>query len=103
MPSVYGDSNFRFLDQPGRSPITVETSVDNYFQAITEEVKKTVHAERAVIVFFRDSAELNKYVDSLYYKRSLQLMKKNLLLESQTCEERDYVIKKAATAGQVRA
>eukprot|EP00959_Pyramimonas_sp_CCMP1952_P197856 4137845-Pyramimonas_sp.AAC.1 len=99
MPSVYGDSNFRFLDASGRSAITVEGSADNYFQAITEEVKTTVHAGRAAIVFFKDSAALTKYVDSPYYKK---LAKKNLLLESQTRDERDYVIKKAATAGQVR-
>jgi hypothetical protein len=42
MPSVYGKSNFRFLNQSGGAAITVESTEDDHFRAITEEVKKTI-------------------------------------------------------------
>jgi hypothetical protein len=42
MPSVYGKSNFRFLNQSRGAAIIVEDSEDDHFRAIAEEVKKTV-------------------------------------------------------------
>eukprot|EP00854_Cymbomonas_tetramitiformis_P004389 gene4389-5398_t len=97
MPSVYGSSNFRFLDQSGSNPIIVEPSRDAYFQAITEEVTKMIRLGRAVLTLFPDATRLQEYVRSPYYKKVLT---KNVLQESLSREEKEYVIKKAATAGQ---
>ncbi|KAK3239607.1 hypothetical protein CYMTET_50476 [Cymbomonas tetramitiformis] len=97
LPSVYGESNFRFLNQTGQSAITVERSKENYFQAISQEVNKVVSSGRAVVVFFQDSRLLDDYAKSPYYRGNLN---SNLLHERLSAEEKDHAIKKAATAGQ---
>ncbi|KAK3280489.1 hypothetical protein CYMTET_11669 [Cymbomonas tetramitiformis] len=97
LPSVYGESNFRFLNQTGQSAITVERSKENYFQAISQEVKKVVSSGRAAIVFFQDSHSLDDYAKSPYFRGNLN---NNLLHERLSTEAKDHAIKKAATAGQ---
>jgi len=97
LPSVYGPSNFRFLDQTGGNPITVNGSVDDYHLAITNEVSQKVSQGRAVIVFFKDSGELEKYLATSYYRK---IANRSLLRENQSHSEKEYVIKKAATSGQ---
>lgn len=95
MPSVYGERNFRFMEE--REPITVVKTKDLHFVAVTEEVIQKARVGRAAIVFFEDAAQLAEYETSPYYK---QVNNKNVLRESQSTEEKEYVIKKAATTGQ---
>eukprot|EP00854_Cymbomonas_tetramitiformis_P000670 gene670-1123_t len=97
MPSVYGQSNFRFLDQSQTNPIIVEASKDAFFQAIIEEVRKVVAGGRAVITLFKDALWLEEFMQSNYSRR---VATKNVLKESQSREEKEYIIKKAATVGQ---
>lgn len=98
VPSVYGPNNFRFLDQAAGSPITVTDSAENYHLAITNEITQKLGQERAIIVFFKDGTQLEKYL-ATNYARSLP--SKNLLLESQSHSEKEFAIKRAATASQV--
>ncbi|CAE8613906.1 unnamed protein product [Polarella glacialis] len=97
MPSVYGASNFRFLNQSGGRPITISQAAD-YFHDIASDINSKVKEGRAVIVFFKDTAELSKFESSPSAK---QIRMVNLLQESMSDDSKDFVIKKAATAGQV--
>jgi hypothetical protein len=53
---------------------------------------------RAVVVFFSSPATLQRFTSSPYYQ---QVGKKHLLEETQSHQDKEYVIKKAATGGQV--
>lgn len=100
MPSVYGLSNFKFLDQQGGEPITVTQSRDEQFMAITEEVNAKIQDKqdkRAVIVVFQDFQILDEYKKSSYFGR---IPRKNVLTEKLNHEEKEFIIKKAATSGQ---
>jgi len=97
MPSVYGLSNFKFLDQEVGDPITITPSRDEHWMAITNEVITKTKKKRAVIVLFADAARLKAYEASPYFQ---QVANKNVLSENQSHDEKEYVIKKAATGGQ---
>jgi hypothetical protein len=53
---------------------------------------------RAVVVYFSLPSTLQRFTSSTYYQ---QVGKKHLLEETQTHRDKDHVIKKAATSGQV--
>merc|ERR1712228_796469 len=91
LPSVYGPSNFRFLDQTGSNPITVTCSVDEYHLAITNEVNQKVRQGRAAIVFFKDSEQLDEYLATSYCQ---MITNRSLLRESHSHSEKEHTIKK---------
>jgi len=97
LPSVYGESNFRFLDQTGSNPITIVDSENDCHVAITEEARLHTSQGRAVIVFFKGSAELEKYL-ATSYKSTLSQW--SLLREGQSLSHKAQTIKGAATSGQ---
>ena len=66
LPSVCGESNFRFLDQTVSNPITIVDSENDCHVAITKEARLHTSHNRAVIVFFKGSAELEKYLATSY-------------------------------------
>jgi len=97
MPSVYGRSNFKFMGQQNQNPIQLCDTQEDFFVVITNEVKEKTQNGRAVIVFFETPAILDKYKATAHF-RGLPL--KNVLSENMSVEDRDYVIKKAATGRQ---
>eukprot|EP00986_Skeletonema_menzelii_P006571 scaffold2497_cov117-Skeletonema_menzelii.AAC.6 len=97
VPSVYGESNFHF-DKAGDG-IYFESSKSNFYHKISAEIKAATKAKRAVIVFFRDRTTLNEFVGTATYR---QLGRhKSLLTEDMRPREKDFIINKAATAGQI--
>jgi len=98
MPSVYGRSKFRFLDQPGEQQVIVESTKEGYFREVTDAAKKAVNKGRAVIVFFQNNSRLQEYMSSVQY---VKVVNKGILDETLAHEEKNYIIKKAATSGQV--
>ncbi len=97
VPSVYGESNFHF-DKAGDG-ICFESSKSNFYHKISAEIMTATKAKRAVIVFFRDRSKLNEFVNTATYR---QLGRhKSLLTEDMRPREKDFVINKAATAGQI--
>ena len=99
MPSVYGKSNFRFLNQAEDS-IIVESTEGSYYQAIAHMVKQKVDQERAVIVFFKDIKALNRFMETDLYA-SIPNKGDMPLTEERKPEEKDHIVRKAATCGQV--
>ena len=97
VPSVYGSSNFDF-DKAGNG-IYFENNKSDFFHRVSAEITASTKAKRAVIVFFRDRAELSEFVASPTY-RQLNRHKKTLT-EDMTSTEKGFVITKAATAGQI--
>ena len=61
LSSVYGDRNFRFLNQTGSNPITIVES-QNDVHGTTTEAKLRTSQGRAVIVFFKDCIKLVDYL-----------------------------------------
>ena len=55
--------------------------------------------KRAAIVIFRDTPCLNKFVSSVNYQKLGR--QKAKLLEDMSVDEKDFIIKKAATAGHL--
>jgi uncharacterized protein YegL len=98
IPSVYGKSNFSF-DKAGEG-VSIEKGASDYFRKITEEISNvsTKH-KRAVIVFFKDSKRLKEFTSSAFYRKLGR--KKEILSEDKSANEKEFVITKAATAGQV--
>ena len=98
IPSVYGKSNFNF-DKNGNG-ITIEKSVSDYFHRITQEISKVATKEkRAVIVFFGSSKRLKDYATSAFCRKLGR--QKDVLTEDKRTNEKEFVISKAATAGQI--
>ncbi|KAL7535461.1 hypothetical protein ACHAXR_006501 [Thalassiosira sp. AJA248-18] len=97
LPSVYGDSNFIF-DKAGDG-ICFESSPSNFYHKIAAEIKSATKSKRAVIVFFRDRSMLNHFVASPTYRQLGR--RKSLLTEDMSSVEKEYIISKAATAGQL--
>ena len=95
MPSVYGDTQLKF-DKVGNA-IAIESSLDNFFRTITDQVNQKIRAGRAVIVFFEAAQRLGAFCGSAYFKK---VPHANVLNESLDPKARDYVIRKAATYGQ---
>jgi len=97
VPSVYGESNFHF-DKAGDG-ICFESSKSNFYHKISAEIVAATKSKRAVIVFFRDRSKLDEFVGTATYR---QLGRhKSLLTEDMTPRDKDFVINKAATAGQI--
>jgi len=97
IPSVYGKSNFQF-DKAG-SGLCIDASLSDHFYSIIDETKKVIENQRAVIIFFHDKTRLKKFTDSPFYSKLGR--QKRFLTEEMNVEDKDFVIKKAATSGQV--
>ena len=65
---------------------------------IAREITKNIARDRAVIVFFADSQKLSEFEKSSHFRK---FTKRECLRETQTHIEKEAVIKKATTAGQV--
>lgn len=97
VPSVYGKSNFQF-DKAGDG-ISIESSLSDYYQKIVGVLIEMSRLKRAGIVFFQDSERLNDFIASPFYRKLGR--NKSVLRENMTVSEKEFVISKAATAGQV--
>ena len=97
VPSVYGKSNFVF-DKAGDG-IFIEPSKSDYFQKVADEIQSKTKQKRAVIVFFKDNERLEEFKRSPFYSRLGR--HKAILAESMDPGEKEFVINKAATSGQV--
>jgi len=97
LPSVYGDSNFVFLQQT--NAVTICKASD-FHQEIAKLIKDILDAKRAVIVFFRDTEALRAFRTSSYCAGKL-LDACDVLEERLPDEQKERLIKKAATSGQV--
>ena len=86
------------IDKAGEG-IYFKSNMSNFHHKISAEIMGATKSKRAVIVFFRDGSKLNEFVASPTYR---QLGRhKSLLKEDMSSIEKDYVISKAATAGQI--
>ena len=97
MPSVYGKSNFEF--QKAGEGILIEDGKSDFYHRLSSEITKLRKKNRAVIVFFRDAASLNAFENSPFYRKLGR--QKSKLSEDMEADDKDFVIKKAATAGQL--
>jgi len=97
VPSVYGESNFSF-DQAGEG-VLIETSQSDYFHSITNQIQLATKQKRAVIVFFKDNLRLKEFTSSPFYRKLSR--SKKLLTEDLSAGDKEFVISKAATAGQI--
>ena len=99
VPSVYGESNFQF-DKAGNG-ILIDTSKSDYFHSITCQIQAvTKHKKkRSVIVFFENSARMKEFTDSSFYGKLGR--QKKLLKEDLSATDKEFVIQKAATVGQI--
>mmetsp|Transcript_12850 Transcript_12850/g.19234 ORF Transcript_12850/g.19234 Transcript_12850/m.19234 type:complete len:1061 (-) Transcript_12850:89-3271(-) len=97
VPSVYGESNFQF--DKGGDGIRIETNVSNYHHSITDQIQLMTKQKRSVVVFFQNNARLKDFTSSSFYHKLGR--QKKLLTEDMPKSDKDFVISKAATAGQV--
>lgn len=97
VPSVYGDSNFQF-DRAGDG-IYFEDTKSNFYHRLSAEITQVTKSKRSVVVFFRDRAKLDEFTASPTY-RQLGRHKK-LLTEDTSSADKEFIISKAATAGQI--
>ena len=97
VPSVYGESNFSF-DQAGEG-VLIETSQSDYFHSITNQIQVATKQKRAVIVFFQDNLRLKEFTSSPFYRKLSR--SKKLLTEDLSAGDKEFIISKAATAGQI--
>ena len=97
VPSVYGKSNFGF--DKGGEGICIEANESDYFHSIITQIQETTKQKRAVIVFFANNARMKVFTTSAFY-RKLGRQKKTLT-EEMSAADKEFVINKAATAGQI--
>ncbi|KAL7555469.1 hypothetical protein ACA910_006131 [Epithemia clementina (nom. ined.)] len=97
VPSVYGKSNFQF-DAAGEG-IHIEQTKSDFYHKITEVILDVTKQKRAVIVFFYDVTRLREYKSSSFYKKLGRNVK--MLTEDMSADDKGFVVKKAATAGQI--
>ena len=97
VPSVYGESNFQF-DKAGDG-IRIETSKSDYFHSITDQIQVLTKQKRSVIVFFQDTPRLKEFTNSSFYRKLSR--RKKLLTEDLSAGDKEFVISKAATSGQI--
>jgi preprotein translocase subunit SecA/uncharacterized protein YegL len=96
--SGYGESNFQF-DKAGDG-VCIESNKSDFFHKIAIEIQKATKEQRAVIIFFRDDTCMNEFTSSAFYEK-LSRKRKLLLTEDMSAADKEFVINKAATAGQI--
>jgi hypothetical protein len=97
IPSVYSGTNFMF-DKAGRG-IYLEKSESDFNHRLLTEITQVTRSDGSVIVFFPDNSALQKFVDSPVFRRLGR--HKNTLTELTNSTDKEYIINKAATAGQI--
>lgn len=97
VPSVYGKSNFSF--NFAGNGIYIEPTEDEYHRRITEEISSATKDKCAAIVLFCDAQNLSSFTTSAYYGKLGR--NKQSLTEDMPPHEKEFVVKKAATSGQV--
>ena len=95
-PYNYGASNFQFGKAGGG--VCIEACISDYFHSIVDKANAMIRDKRATIVFFPDTARLDEFKRSAFFGK---IPRKSLLTEDLDKEDKDYVIKKAATMAQV--
>lgn len=105
-PSVYGKKDLVF-DQADQGIVIADDKAD-YFKGIVNVINKisrTTDANkkknRSVIVFFESGARLEEFRTSEYFRQVIENTGVNRLTENTGKDDRDYIIRKAATMGQV--
>jgi len=96
VPSVYGSSNFTF-DRCG-SGILVSKTMESQFQSVSQAIKECIDQGRAVIVFFESLERLQQFQGSAYGRN---IRSKNILVETHSTEEKNYIVKRATVVGSV--
>ncbi|CAE7781451.1 secA [Symbiodinium microadriaticum] len=97
MPSVFGESNLRFLDGTDR-PILICDGNDLHLE-IAKAIIKQLDEGRAVLVFFEDQNALDTFFKS---EQCRQLRSKLECLSELTCaDDRTRIVFHAATKGHV--
>ena len=97
IPSVYGKSNFKF-DIAGEG-IFIESTTSDFFHRITDIILEVTKQKRAAIVFFRDVARMREFTTSPFFKKLGRHAR--LLTEDMNAVDKNFVVTKAATAGQI--
>lgn len=92
MPSVYGQSNFRY-----GSPFLTVSTASEHFRDVTNEVNQKQQLGRGVLAFFRDQQQLEAFRQSPYFD---SLQSKSILDETLDHDQKDFIIRRAATSGQ---
>ena len=95
VPSVYGQSKFRFLQQEDAIKTVVSTE---FHQAIALCIQEKVKSARAIIVFFEDEGKLQNFRRSTF---AAKLPAPGVLTEKLSFDEKSHIIKKAANTGQI--
>lgn len=95
VPSVYGQSKFRFLEQ--NDAIKVVPALD-FHQEIALAIQEIIKQKRAIIVFFENERSLDDFRRSPFYTK---LPTPEVLLEKLTFDEKTHIIKKAGNTGQI--
>lgn len=97
IPSVYSRTNFKF--DKADNGIYFEKDESDYYHRLLTEITTAIRSGRGVIVFFEDKTKLIKFVDNPVYRRLSR--HKNILTDTTNSMEKEYIINKAATAGQI--
>lgn len=96
MPTVYGETNCKFLERHD-AIVLVEDDEALHLQ-MARQVEDMIKSKRAVIVFFKDYEKLRRFQESSYCD---SLPNPNVLQEALSDDMKEQYIKKAATVGQV--
>ena len=95
MPSVYGKSQFHFLERDDAFNVVPKK---DFHQAIVLAIQKKTEEKRAVIVFFEDKLHLDEFRRSFFFSK---LRTPEVLLEQLSFDEKANIIKKTANTGQI--
>jgi preprotein translocase subunit SecA len=77
----------------------LEKNESDFYHRLLTEITLVTRSKRSVIVFFSNTSALQKFVDNPVYRRLGR--HKNTLTESTNSSDKEYIINKAATAGQI--
>jgi len=97
LPSVYGQSNFQF-DTVGDG-VCIEANKSDLNHRLQKEILRATSANRAVIVFFAGGNEVTEFENSANYRQLGR--KRSILSEDMDAAKKDFIVKKASTAGQI--
>ena len=96
VPSVFGKSDFRFLEQDDAVKVV---AAPDYFQAIAVAIKQVILKKRAIIVFFESASMLRNFTASSF--GSALPTSPQLLVEDLAHDAKLRRTKKAAVTGQI--
>eukprot|EP01031_Cornospumella_fuschlensis_P025016 gene25016-30218_t len=105
-PSVYGKKNLVF-DHVDTGVYLADDKADFLKSLVNaiNDISRTKDASkkkyRAIIVFFESLSRLEEFRTSEYFRQVIENTSVNCLTEELSADARDYIIKKAATVGQV--